>query len=1014
MKLLKLRTQLLLLVLLTMAGLVGVAGLAQYELDRVYTATNYTNVNAVPSLIELDAATDELANIRARIWQQVSLTDITKIEELERKIAASRIKVEEHLKRYEPMIADDKDRQMLATDRTTLADYDALREKVFALARAGKGSEARDLLLANQDSIAKIYDAFQQHRQYNVEIGQRSATEATEMKQSATWLFLVISVLVLAAIAVIGWLTGRNVLGQLGCEPVEAMEYAGKLAVGNLAFHIDVSGKEPGSLVMAISTMADAIKALVTDANLLAKAAVDGKLATRADASKHQGDFRKIVQGVNDTLDAVINPLNVAANYVDRISKGDIPPKITDTYNGDFNTLKNNLNTAIDSVTNLVAEAGNLEKAAVEGRLATRADAAKYQGDYRKIVVGVNNTLDAVINPLNVAANYVDRISKGDIPPKIADTYNGDFNTLKNNLNTAIDSVNALVADANILAKAAVEGKLATRADATKHQGDFRKIVKGVNDTLDAVINPLNVAANYVDRISKGDIPPKIADTYNGDFNTLKNNLNTAIDSVNALVADANILAKAAVEGKLETRADATKHQGDFRRIVTGVNNTLDAVINPLNVAANYVDRISKGDIPPKITDTYNGDFNTLKSNLNTCVDAVNALVADANLLARAAVDGKLETRADATKHQGDFRKIVTGVNGTLDSIVEPVNEVVRVMGALANSDLTEKITANYQGTFATLCDNVNISVNNLGQAISTIKEATDSINTAAKEISAGNADLSHRTEQQAASLEETAASMEELASTVKQNVDNAKQANQMAVEASKVAIKGGNVVQQVVGTMSAINESSGKIVDIISVIDGIALQTNILALNAAVEAARAGEQGRGFAVVASEVRNLAQRSAAAAKEIKGLISDSVEKVDDGSKLVGEAGKTMEEIVASVKRVTDIMAEIAAASVEQSSGINQVNQAVTQMDEVTQQNAALVEQAAAAAESLEEQASTLSDTVAQFHIDSSSRHTAAPHRTGSMQVVTHKPAAMSAVKTAKSSQASDDDEWSEF
>ena len=255
---------------------------------------------------------------------------------------------------------------------------------------------------------------------------------------------------------------------------------------------------------------------------------------------------------------------------------------------------------------------------------------------------------------------------------------------------------------------------------------------------------------------------------------------------------------------------------------------------------------------------------------------------------------------------------------------------------------------------------------------------------------------------------------MEELASTVKQNVDNAKQANQMAVEASKVAIKGGNVVQQVVGTMSAINESSGKIVDIISVIDGIALQTNILALNAAVEAARAGEQGRGFAVVASEVRNLAQRSAAAAKEIKGLISDSVEKVDDGSKLVGEAGKTMEEIVASVKRVTDIMAEIAAASVEQSSGINQVNQAVTQMDEVTQQNAALVEQAAAAAESLEEQASTLSDTVAQFHIDSSSRHTAAPHRTGSMQVVTHKPAAMSAVKTAKSSQASDDDEWSEF
>ena len=193
-----------------------------------------------------------------------------------------------------------------------------------------------------------------------------------------------------------------------------------------------------------------------------------------------------------------------------------------------------------------------------------------------------------------------------------------------------------------MLAKAAVEGKLATRADATKHQGDYRKIVEGVNDTLDAVIGPLNVAANYVDQISKGDIPAKITDTYNGDFNTIKNNLNTCIDAVNALVADAGVLAKAAVEGELATRADATKHQGDYRKIVEGVNETLDAVIGPLNVAANYVDQIAKGDIPAKITDTYNGDFNAIKNNLNTCIDAVNALVADAGALAKAAVEGKL------------------------------------------------------------------------------------------------------------------------------------------------------------------------------------------------------------------------------------------------------------------------------------------------------------------------------------------------------------------------------------
>ncbi len=219
------------------------------------------------------------------------------------------------------------------------------------------------------------------------------------------------------------------------------------------------------------------------------------------------------------------------------------------------------------------------------------------------------------------------------------------------------------MADAGLLAKAAVEGKLATRADASKHQGDYRKIVQGVDDCLDAVIGPLNVAANYVDRIARGDIPAKITDTYNGDFNILKNNLNTCIDAVNALVADAGLLAKAAVEGKLATRADACKHQGDYRKIVQGVDDCLDAVIGPLNVAANYVDRISRGDIPAKITDTYNGDFNVLKNNLNTCIDAVNALVADAGMLAKAAVEGKLATRADASKHQGDYRKIVQGVN---------------------------------------------------------------------------------------------------------------------------------------------------------------------------------------------------------------------------------------------------------------------------------------------------------------------------------------------------------------
>lgn len=301
--------------------------------------------------------------------------------------------------------------------------------------------------------------------------------------------------------------------------------------------------------------------------------------------------------------------------------------------------------------------------------------------------------------------------------------------------------------------------------------------------------------------------------------------------------------------------------------------------------------------------------------------------------------------------------------------ITHPLREALSVAEAVSNGDLTMRSAmAPSQDEPGQLLAALKRMQDSLTKTVAQIRMGTDTIATASSQIASGNLDLSSRTEQQASSLEETASSMEELTSTVKQNADNSRQANQLAVAASSVAVKGGAVVSQVVNTMGSINDSAKKIVDIIGVIDGIAFQTNILALNAAVEAARAGEQGRGFAVVASEVRNLAQRSANAAKEIKALIGDSVEKVDAGSKLVAEAGTTMDEIVEGVKRVADIMAEITAASQEQSDGIEQVNQAVSQMDQVTQQNAALVEEAAAAAESLQDQARTLAQAVSVFQV----------------------------------------------
>ena len=529
-------------------------------------------------------------------------------------------------------------------------------------------------------------------------------------------------------------------------------------------------------------------------------------------------------------------------------------------------------------------------------------------------------------------------------------------------------------------------------------------------------IDPL-YASGIAKEISKGNFSRNIQ-LEPGDTKSLLHAMKVMQGSIQAFVAAQSEMAQKHAEGWIWEQMDVSKFRGTYASMAQDINTLVRSHVDVKMQVVKVISQYAQGDFSIDM-ERLPGD----KAKITEAIDGVKqtlfGVVSEIKSLAEAGAQGDFSKRSDADHFNYLFKDILNDLNTLIGTCDNGFNDILRVANAMAQGDMTQSIEQNYPGTFGAVIAGMNETGDNLKSLVSEIRVATDTINTAAKEIAAGNNDLSHRTEEQAASLEETAASMEELTSTVEHNAQNAQQANQLAQGAAEIAAKGGLVVGKVVTTMDAINASSRKIVDIISVIDGIAFQTNILALNAAVEAARAGEQGRGFAVVAGEVRNLAHRAAAAAGEIKGLISDSVEKVEDGSKLVEQAGKTMQEIVSSIGKVTGIIADITAASAEQSSGIQQVNQAIGQMDDVTQQNAALVEQAAASAESLEEQAVQLSVSVDKFNVGSHSGNKAsfsqpvpakvsrAPNmKTGSYQRV-------SQVVTS-SAKTTSNEEWEEF
>lgn len=627
-------------------------------------------------------------------------------------------------------------------------------------------------------------------------------------------------------------------------------------------------------------------------------------------------------------LDAFVGDLQQnVVGVMRKIGEGDINTHVADKDAQD--EISPAIRKTVETIRGLLEDTALLIQATQKGKLDTRGDALKYNGAWKELMIGINNLIDSFVSPFHVTAEYVERISNGNIPPKITDVYYGDFNEIKNNLNNCIDIMNGLLKESDKLIQATKEGKLDVRGDDKKFAGDWGGLVHGINEMMDAFVAPIHVTAAYVNNIGRGEIPPKITEMYYGDFNEIKNNLNNCIDSITALVTDANLLAEAALAGNLSTRADAAKHSGDYRKIVEGVNKTLDAVIEPVREAADVLDEMSRGNLQRRVKGDYRGDHAQIKNALNE----------------------------------------------TLESLSSYVGEIAGVLSEIARSNLDIGINNEYRGDFIQIKEALNLIIQSLNEVFFEINASADEVASGSRQVSDGSQALSQGTTEQASAVEQLTVSIGQVASQTKDNAVNANQANVLAAEARSNAETGNAHMREMLQSMVAINDSSANISKIIKVIDEIAFQTNILALNAAVEAARAGQHGKGFAVVAEEVRNLAARSANAAKETTMLIEGSIKKVEAGTSIANETAKALDEIVHGVTKAANLVGEIAAASNEQATAISQINKGVEQVSIVVQTNSATAEESAAASEELSAQAEHLKGMVGNFRLKKSlSRH----------------------------------------
>ncbi len=940
--------------------LLCVSILSSYIINEVRINGNlYNQIISGKNLIaDTLPPTEFIIDSYATVLDMANTTDQAKIGTLVGNLDTQKASYEERHIYWEENLQDENVRQLLIEDSYQSATqfFDVAENELVPLVLSGNQAAAQQLIT---EKLSPIYEthraAIHQITGLVNEDNDDFESHASHTAITSIIILLILIVLGLITTIVLGIMISRNI-----SVPVNRLkEYADRLAKGDTDFVIEESSNdeigdlmrsfskmieetklqseagariargdlsvvikprsEKDILAISMNSILDSMTALTTETRKLTNAAVEGDLSKRGNEEIFEGGFKEIVQGINQTIEGIVEPLNVALPFIEAIANGENIQEIDNVYEGQYQTLIENLMKVRNSFYLLRTESTELAMTFINGDFSYEPDLSQLGGGYRDIMNSVNKALNSIVVPLRIAGNYLKQIGNGAIPEKIHDEYPGDFQDIFNSINECIDGLSALVEGRDVLKKMSLNDYT------TEVKGTYHGIYADIAEAINMVSFRVKNTARIINNIALGDLsdlePLKEIGRRSENDILIPADIQM-IENIKYVIEEANALRNAVLEGNLDYQSDDTQFSGAWKELVDGMNHILVEVSGPIKDVTSVMDDIASG-------------------NLHTSLQG---------------------------NYLGEFEKLTTSVNTTANMLSVLVDELTEVIGSIAQGNLNLNHMRQYRGDFVSLSDSLNVIIDSLNDVMKDINEAAEQVASGSRQVSEGSQSLSQGSTEQASAIEELTASMSEIAHQTKQNAINANQANELASTAKENALEGNEHMQEMLHSMEDISDSSNNISNIIKVIDDIAFQTNILALNAAVEAARAGQHGKGFAVVAEEVRNLAARSAEAAKNTTELIEGSIQKVQVGTKIANETASALIEIVDGVEKAASLVGDIAVASNEQASGITQINKGIEQVSQVIQNNSATAEESAAASEELSSQAEMLKSMVGKFQL----------------------------------------------